>query len=180
MIVWGGQDGLAQLNTGGQYDPVGNSWAAGGTATSGAPTVRRHHTAVWTGARMIIWGGQPDNASVLNSGGQYDPVGNSWTATTTSDAPSGRAVHTAVWTGTRMIVWGGQISGGGPLGTGGQYDPAGDSWAATSSVGAPTARFGHAAVWTGTRMIVWGGTPDDNTFPNTGSRFTTLSLYLKN
>jgi hypothetical protein len=54
---------------------------------------------------------------LLNTGGQYDPVGDSWTATTTTEAPSARELHTAVWTGSHMIVWGG--SGGGP--TGAQY-----------------------------------------------------------
>lgn len=77
------------------------------TATEGAPSARFQHTAVWTGARMILWGGA-NASSVLNDGGQYDPVGNTWTAVATAGAPSARAAHTAVWTGSRMIVWGRQ------------------------------------------------------------------------
>jgi hypothetical protein len=151
IIVWGGFDG-STLNTGGQYDPVGDAWTA--TTTSGAPTGRNDHTAVWTGTKMIVWGGL-DGTPRTNTGGQYDPVGNAWTGTTTTGAPTGRHLHTAVWTGTKMIVWGG--FDGANVNTGGQYDPAGNSWTATTTTGAPTARWEHTAVWTGTKMIVWGG-----------------------
>jgi hypothetical protein len=120
MIVWGGDNGSSPFfNTGGLYDPVGNSWVAGGASTSGAPADRTIHTAVWTGSRMIVWGGSGDS-SVLNSGGLYDPVGNSWAATATLGAPSGRTAHTSVWTGSTMIVWGG-TSGSTTFNTGGQY-----------------------------------------------------------
>jgi hypothetical protein len=68
---------------------------------------------------MIVWGGY--SGASLNDGGQYDPVGNAWTATTTTAAPSVRYDHTAVWTGSRMIVWGGFNTV--PLNDGGQYNP---------------------------------------------------------
>jgi len=74
--------------------------------TAGVPTGRSDHTAVWTGTRMIVWGGV--GPMFVNTGGQYDPVGYSWAATaTTAGVPSARYVHTAVWTGSKMIVWGG-------------------------------------------------------------------------
>jgi N-acetylneuraminic acid mutarotase len=66
MIVWGGVDGPSYFNTGGQYDPAGNSWTS--TATAGA-AARGGHTAVWTGMRMIVWGGYDGVA--LNIGGRY-------------------------------------------------------------------------------------------------------------
>jgi len=92
--------------TGGQYDPVGNSWTAT-SITSGVPDGRTFHTAVWTGTKMIVWGGAIGGVPV-NTGGQYDPVSNSWKANlSTGSVPSGRSDHTAVWTGTKMIVWGG-------------------------------------------------------------------------
>src|ERR1019366_3084977 len=127
-----------------------NYWTA--TSTTGAPSIRAYHTAVWTGSRMIVWGGYSGSA-YLNDGGQYDPVANAWTATATSGAPSGRVYHTAVWTGSKMIVWGG--NNGPYLNDGGQYDPVGDSWTATTTTGAPSARVYHTAVWTSSRMIVW-------------------------
>jgi hypothetical protein len=120
MIVWGGGTGSSPFfNTGGLYDPVGNSWAAGGTTTSGAPADRTGHLAVWTGSRMIVWGGTDDTSHAVNSGGLYDPVGNSWAATATLGAPAPRNSFTVVWTGSKMIVWGG--SGGTTLNTGGLY-----------------------------------------------------------
>ena len=39
-----------------------------------------------------------------NTGGRYNPVTDSWTATNTVGAPSGRAVREVVWTGSEMII----------------------------------------------------------------------------
>ena len=44
-------------------------WKA--TTTVGAPTGRYGHTAVWTGTKMIVWGGNDGVAPYLNTGGQY-------------------------------------------------------------------------------------------------------------
>ena len=80
--------------------------------------IRDSHTAVWTGTRMVVWGGF--DTTSLNTGGQYDPVGNSWVATAmTAGVPSPRYDHTAVWAGSRMIVWGGIATS--TLNTGGQW-----------------------------------------------------------
>jgi N-acetylneuraminic acid mutarotase len=119
MIVWGGyfSDGTFQyLNTGGRYNPSTDSWTA--TSTNNAPTGRYAHTAVWTGSKMIVWGG--DNGI---TGGRYNPSTDSWTATSTTNAPHGRRGHTAVWTGSEMIVWGGYFFDGSThyLNTGGRY-----------------------------------------------------------
>ena len=121
---------------------------------AGAPTARIAHTAIWTGTRMIVWGGD-DGITDLNTGARYDPVADTWAPTSTTGAPAGRNRHTAVWTGTKMIVWGGFNSSGGYLNTGGRYNPATDTWVSTSTTGGPTARYEHTAVWTGTKMIVW-------------------------
>ncbi len=128
-----------------------DSWTA--TSRTGAPTARTYHTAVWTGSKMVVWGGQGAASTRFNTGGVYDPAANVWTATSTTGAPTARNDHTAVWTGSKMIVWGG-FSGDA---TGGIYEPSTDTWAATSTVGAPSRRFLHTAVWTGSEMIVWGG-----------------------
>ena len=69
---------------------------------------------------MIVWGGVGAGTTIVRTGGQYDPVDDSWTATATVGAPAAREVHTAVWSGTRMIVWGG-YDGVNFLSTGGQY-----------------------------------------------------------
>jgi hypothetical protein len=110
MIVWGGGNASTYFGDGGVYDPAGDSWTV--TATMAEPQARYIHTAVWTGSRMIVWGGRGLGSSgYVNDGGQYEPVGNTWTATTTTGAPAGRYFHTAVWAGSSMIVWGGDNSG---------------------------------------------------------------------
>ncbi len=80
------------------------------TSTTGAASPRQYHTAVWTGSKMIVWGGY--SGSSLNTGGRYDPATDTWTTLTTTGAPSRRDQYTAVWTGTEMIVWGGRASSG--------------------------------------------------------------------
>jgi len=167
MIVWGGYN-PSFLNTGGRYDPVTDSWTPTSTGAN-VPTGRHVHTAVWNGTRMIIWGGDNPLGSPFNTGGQYDPVSDSWTPTSTgADTPVERQYHTAVWTGTEMIVWGGH--NGSYLNTGGRYEPATDSWNPTSTgAGVPVARYGHTALWTGTQMIVFGGY--NGSYLNTGGRY---------
>src|SRR5205809_2389343 len=123
-------------NTGGRYNPITDSWTA--TSTTGAPTGRGGHRAVWTDSEIIVWGGYA-GGGVLNTGGKYNPNTDSWTTTSTTDAPSPRAGHTAVWTGSEMIVWGGMNSDPfpSPFNTGSSYDPSTDSWTATTTTGAP-------------------------------------------
>jgi hypothetical protein len=72
---------------------------------------------------MIVWGGGSSVSALVNTGGKYDPVTGSWTATSTINAPAGRELHTAVWTGNGMIVWGGWDGGTSYNGfnTGGRY-----------------------------------------------------------
>jgi N-acetylneuraminic acid mutarotase len=157
MIVWGGRNNISPyyLNTGGKYNPGTDSWTA--TSTTGAPTGRAFHTAVWSaGNEMIVWGGQVSTFDT-NTGGRYNPNTDSWTPANNGYQP--RIYHTAIWTGTEMIVWGGiNINTGGEyLNDGLRYNPGTNSWIATSSTNAPAARYGHTAVWTGAEMIVWGG-----------------------
>jgi len=99
---------------------------------------------------MLVWGGF--SGSALGTGGSYDPVTNSWTATPTIGAPSPRADHTAVWTGDQMAVW-----GGGSFDSGGIYDPVLEQWTPTPMAGAPSGRAVHSAVFADSAMLVFGG-----------------------
>ena len=176
IIVWGGFGG-GWLNTGGRYDPATDTWTT--ISTEGAPSPRSGHTAVWNGTEMIVWGGAfigTDRVRVFhNTGGRYDPVTDTWTATTLAGAPIGRWQHTAVWTGSEMIVWSGVTSCDDVChvtNTGGRYDPATDTWTATSLAGASSVRRLPTAVWTGQEMLVWGGEGRGSFFPvNTGGRY---------
>ncbi len=144
------------------------------------PDMRIHHTAVWTGSEMIVWGGglgPPD----MNTGARYDPATDTWTTTSVgASVPSSRREHTAVWTGTEMIVWGGDYYDGAAnatvyLNTGGRYDPATDRWMSISTgANVPAGRHAHTAVWTGNEMIVWGGATHDG-LSNSGGRYDSAS-----
>ena len=128
-------------------------------ALEGAPSPRYHHTAVWTGTEMIVWGGQVDTAHHPD-GARYSPDTDTWRPMAAAGAPAGSTGHTAVWTGSEMIIWGGAADRDwrdAPQNTGARYDPISDSWSPMSTAGAPEARTGHGAVWTGSEMVVWGG-----------------------
>jgi N-acetylneuraminic acid mutarotase len=69
MIVWGGYGG-DYLRTGGRYDPEADAWSS--TLNTGAPSKRVYHTAIWTGTKMVVWGGY-NGSSPLDTGGRYAP-----------------------------------------------------------------------------------------------------------
>lgn len=156
MIVWGGYGAgfPTGVNTGGRYNPALDTWLA--VTTSNAPQGRYDHTAVWTGAVMIVWGGEVTDIPFLQTGGVYDPALDTWTATSTTGAPSGRIGHTASWLGNEMVVWGGD-NGFLYLDSGGRYNPVTNTWLPTTMTGQPGARAWHSAAVMGGRILIWGG-----------------------
>src|SRR5437868_10737109 len=124
MLIWG-SDGNAPPDLGSRYDPVGDTWSA--ITSTGAPSARSNHTAIWTGKEMIVWGGTSLAATGLGDGARYDPRTNSWTPVSAAGAPSARYRHTAVWTGREMIIWGGLVpnppGNAIPQNDGARYDP---------------------------------------------------------
>ncbi len=157
MIVWGGIGGIAseRQDTGARYDPVTDRWTP--VSTVNAPSARSSHVGVWTGSRMLVWGGAEgvgDDLTSLDTGGSYDPESDSWTALSTVDAPEARVFHQGFWTGDRMLVWGGYVEAGNTP-TGGLYDPTTDLWSATSVDGAP--EMNYMARWVGSKLMVFDG-----------------------
>jgi N-acetylneuraminic acid mutarotase len=159
LIVWGGKYVAASgattyLSDGARYDPALDAWTA--LPTSGAPSARSGHTAVWAGSKMVVWGGQ-DASAVLQTGAAYDPATNAWEPLPTTNAPVARRAHSAVSTGAEMIVWGGEAMSGSPeYASGARYDVATATWTPLPATSL-AARKRHTAVWTGTEMLVWGG-----------------------
>jgi hypothetical protein len=149
----------------------GDTWY--GLTTSGAPSPRSAHSAVWTGTHMIVWGGAIIGGTV-DTGGVYDPATDSWTPTSTVNTPSARFAHEAIWTGTEMIVWGGDSGSSGYLDTGARYNPLTDTWSPMSTTNAPAKRYYATSVWTGSRMIVWGGSDSQGYF-DTGGLYDPVS-----
>lgn len=181
MVVWGGWGGPTALglDTGGKYNPNTNSWTA--MSVANAPKGRDGHAAFWTGREMIVWGGEfldvgSSRFRGYNTGGKYDPMTDTWTATSMVNAPVVRMGPSVVWTGSEIIVWGGvNDDGNSNLNTGGRYDPRTDNWTTISTTNAPSARSYHSAVWIGNEMIVWGGFSGENfrssVVCNTGGRY---------
>jgi N-acetylneuraminic acid mutarotase len=153
LFVFGGMpvDGRP---TGGIYDLASGQWRA--IDAAGAPYRTYGHSAVWTGDRIVVFGGVDLEGNLTNAGAAYDLATNSWSAISQAGAPPAREGHSAVFTGTRMIVFGGYESGLDAAGIGGVYDPAKDSWKSFETE-AVLSRTGHSAVWTGSEMLVFGG-----------------------
>ncbi len=144
-----------------QGDELGGQGTWQSMSTVGAPAPRVGHTALWTGAEMVVWGGiHPQDGTRHGDGARYQPASDSWIAMSTDGAPSARVGHRAVTYAGEVLVWGGVAEG--PSGvdvtaTGGRYDLMTDSWTPIATAGAPAARTAHLSVWTGSEMIVWGG-----------------------
>ena len=120
MLVWGGINDEDALNTGGIYDLGTDTWYP--LATENAPEARFGHQAVWTGDKLLIWGGFGSTGLPLKTGGLYQPTTNTWHPIPTEGVPDGRVLHTAVWAGDKLLVWGG-TNGKVPLNTGAFYLP---------------------------------------------------------
>jgi N-acetylneuraminic acid mutarotase len=155
VLLWGGEGAMGVLSNGMQLrcsSGIPTQWVA--MASANAPTARRHHTAIWTSARMLVWGG--DNGGVpTGDGAAYDPAANAWAALSTTSAPVARSDHTAVWTGQEMLIVGG-TTGAAELASGSAYDPATGLWRPLST-GNLQARTEATASWTGTEMLIFGG-----------------------
>lgn len=154
MLVWGGAacgQASCYSNEGAAYDPITDTWTP--ISNAGAPAARRSHVAVWTGTKMVIWGG--DSASAPeNTGGIYDPRTNSWQPTSVAcGVPSERTGALGAWTGNEMLIWSGYNTGA--TRSGARYDPAEDSWQPISSANAPTIDDYESMVWTGTELLLW-------------------------
>lgn len=178
VIVWGGSTGASSADTyynqGHKYNPLSDQWL-GTISTQGAPSARSFHTAVWTGSRMIVWGGY-DGSQRVNTGGIYDPSKNKWVGSvSTTNAPSPRLHHVAVWTGSEMIIWGGEDANFVNVNDGARYNPANNTWKPLSALGAPVARQAATAVWSGWEMILWGGCVGPGASVQTGARYNPVT-----
>jgi hypothetical protein len=157
VLIWGGEGTNGVLNSGASLTfSTGTTplqWLPMNLANS--PAARRWHSAVWTGQKMIVWGGE--NAGVpLGDGAAFEPLANAWETLSSSGAPVARFNHAAVWTGQEMLILAGTTSST-ELTSGAAYDPAIGRWRTLSSAGNPLARTEATAAWTGTEVLIFGG-----------------------
>jgi N-acetylneuraminic acid mutarotase len=90
--------------TGYAYDPATRRWRA----LAAMPSGRSFALGLWTGKRLLMWGGLTTltgQASSPARGLSFDPTANRW-AVLAQAPPGARSSPTAVWTGHALIVWG--------------------------------------------------------------------------
>ena len=105
VIIWGGNGATGELADGSILTLTsGEPSAWSEMSDAGAPVARSGHSAVWTGAKLIVWGGV-QSGTHLNSGGIYDPANDTWANVEILGAPSAREKHSAVWNGSEMDYW---------------------------------------------------------------------------
>ena len=191
MIIWGGTTNyseqnlgagtyavLKESNDGARYNPTTDTWTE--MNSIGAPSARSGHAAIWTGSRMLIWGGDQGDST----GGSYSPTNDTWNWTTTFNALNPRLGNTVVWDGTEMLVWGGFMNRPSQsehqtitLNDGARYNPTNNAWTPITTTGAPAPRSGHVAVWDGKEMIVWGGKDYEYAISTSGTVLTNYLTY---
>lgn len=122
------------------------------------PTItgRTMHTALWTGSKMLVWGGYGSSPTYKLDGAAYDLGADTWTVLPASPL-AGRRQHAAVWTGSKMIVWSG-YDGVTQYKDGAIYDPVAGTWK-TIATSPLSGRHNAAVVWSAatSTMLVWGG-----------------------
>jgi hypothetical protein len=178
MLIWGGlqdfespEPGIAAkpLSDGAIWSPTSgvqsSSWQSMPTANQ--PSPRSHHSSLWTGTELIVWGGcarfdlNNDCVEFRQDGARFNVDTMQWSAIPkSSTSPAARSTHQAFWTGEHMIIWGGENSSG-PLSNGAIYSPSRDQWF-------PIADQNNVegleinATWTGDRVVFWNGRAGDN------------------
>lgn len=158
MIIWGGCPSIncsQVFNNGGKYNPETDTWIP--LPSEAALTPRHFHQAIWTGNRMILWGGTSDYQGI-----SFDPNTNIWTPISSVNAPTPTFQGTSVWTGEEVLVWGGctvwsTLPCPSYVNSGGRYYPNTDTWRPITANSAPFTRWTHSAIWTGKEMVIWGG-----------------------
>ncbi|MBE2284315.1 MAG: hypothetical protein IAE77_12735 [Prosthecobacter sp.] len=206
LLIWGGvtpttsagMASYAAINRGVRYNPSTGAWAP--ISLAGAPQARFGHSAVWTGTEMIIWGGQTTNttsapATVLATGGKYNPTTNTWSSMSSNidssgpppGIPDARTGHLAFWTGTEMLIWGGSSSsqsfgsstGGGavPL-PGKRYNLGSNTWSSMAATNMElSAPISYSGVWTGSEMIIFAGNMGTAEPPRAGRYSPTVDAW---
>jgi hypothetical protein len=171
MIVWGGVDGsgTTYFDDGAAYDPLTNSWSLLPAVPAGI-SGRDAHVSVWTGAELVIWGGQNASPNNLADGVAYSPATNTWRKLASS-ALGGRAWAGAVLARStgEVVVWGGRTTT--EQNDGAAYLAPSDNWkpiAAAPIVG----RLNPVITYLAGDVLVWGGTVSETNPLRDGARLS--------
>ena len=106
LLVLGGSaptgGGRAPARDGLAYDPAANRWRR----LTPMPAGRTAPAAMWTGRRVLLWGGLTAQGTAATHGLSYDPASDRWSQLPAAPLPA-RLEPTAAWTGRSLLVWGG-------------------------------------------------------------------------
>ncbi len=166
MFVWGGGTGAGFYdwsNEGAIFNAATGIWTA--VSPIGAPSARTCVRAVWTGSKIIVWGGY-DLLGVANTGGIYDPSTDTWAPMLQLNSIPGRYFHSMAWMNGKLFVWGGIVTPGfsnGQTNEGFIYDPNTYMWTPISLVNAPPAMESIDAIYVNGKILIFGGFPYTNT-----------------
>jgi hypothetical protein len=130
LLVFGGGYGEFVCQQGEVYTVATDRWKSMGTFNK--PLGRCHQTQVWTGSKLIIWGGRAPSTGIdaFADGGIYDPASDTWTTIPTDPSIPGRWSAAGAWDdiSQRMIVFGGLGADGLPLTTVLAFNPIDLTW----------------------------------------------------
>ncbi len=149
----------------GNDGPRSDAWRWDGVrwhalALDGAPSARIHHTAVWTGDRLCVWGGEAHGTS-LADGACWNPHTDRWTPMSHEGAPSPRAAAGACAHHHGMLLFGGRDDDGNTLGDTYFYDPQADRWTTLEGPHAPHPRARAVLIPWHDDALLWGGVGDE-------------------
>jgi N-acetylneuraminic acid mutarotase len=172
VLIWGGQQKGSvtgagdEFTDGALYDPVKDTWKP----MAAWPLAERYGArAVWTGKRLVVWGGASaaagKDAPPLADGAAYDPSDNNWTKV--SAAPIGGRIAPLAGArgGAVLFSWGpGEIKDGQrvPASDSALYDPGPNRWSPAAPAPAPPKETwcrdapGCGGIDTGSRVVFAG------------------------
>jgi hypothetical protein len=152
LMVWGGwgatPDGQhGPFGDGAVWDTRSRTWRP--MSAAGAPAARFQPVSVWTGSKLLVWGGGAGvpgkEPTLFRDGAAYDPARDRWTPMSAEGAPPPRWKPVTVWTGAFVVLAGGgdSLTIGGARGRTDAYvyDPAANRWSAVE--GAPKLAEAH-------------------------------------
>ena len=113
-------------------------------ALPAAPIPALYNSAlVWTGAELIVWGGDPPEGPPSGDGAAFDPANGTWRQI--AAPPAGVTDGVVLWTGTEMAVW----SNGASDAASAAYNPTTDTWRSIADPPVP----GSVAFWIGDQAV---------------------------
>jgi N-acetylneuraminic acid mutarotase len=173
IVVWGGGDreSTQDYNSGSVYDPVTRIWTK--MKQAGAPSARRAALGIWTGTRVLIWGGYDRAGNPEDHAYLYDPAADAWTPVPPGNEPDPTLYPASAWSGTQLYVFGG-IEGGFASNDFRVYSAATNTWSApaTATLSRRDSAFGG---FDGSYFVVWGGRPQSSS-PTSGFRYDPLGV----